>query len=299
MISVCNDKYAFYDSENNTIVSRNSQKKLGISLGKRVFTTVCITDSSIHFIVDGRYIRGNLDEGVYRSVDSLPLKGKNWVKIFYTKRENVEGLTFLSHDKNTDCHEFFVLDEKGDWMDISPRESNIVQSIPEFDFEYHMTYFVGNAGKYYYGVFDPLSKVAVWKNVQLLPNLKICRITMDKDDIFFMTFDPETKMTRLYKSDVKLLLNDKEDATKLVFENCAVILDLHSYKGLKVILTPKFLILSQNDKLYSTEFGELEDDDYMLEMKGLHNDLILRSNKGHIFKARLEHDMTLTMDKIK
>jgi hypothetical protein len=66
-------------------------------------------------------------------------------------------------------------------MDISPQESNIVQSIPEFEFESRMTYFVGNAGKYYYGVFDPVSKVAVWKNVQLPPDLKISRITLSKD----------------------------------------------------------------------------------------------------------------------
>jgi hypothetical protein len=183
-----------------------------------------------------------LDEGVYRSVDNLRLEGKNWVKIFYIKRDNVEGLTLLSHNKETDCHEIFVQDEKENWMDISPQESNIVQSIPEFEFESRMTYFVGNAGKYYYGVFDPVSKVAVWKNVQLPPDLKISRITLSKDYIFFMTFDDDTKAICLYKTDVKLLLTDKENATKLVFENYAVILDLHSCKDFEVFLTPEFLI---------------------------------------------------------
>jgi hypothetical protein len=183
-------------------------------------------------------------------------------------------------------------------MDISPQESNIVQSIPEFEFESRMTYFVGNAGKYYYGVFDPASKVAVWKNVQLPPDLKISRITLSKDYIFFMTFDDDTKAICLYKTDVKLLLTDKENATKLVFENYVVILDLHSCKDFEVFLTPEFLILSKDDKLYSTEVQNLEEGDYMLEMKGLNGDLILRSEKGHIFKAGLEHD-TLCTRKIK
>ena len=299
MISVCNDKFAFYDKEIDAIVYRNSKGKRSISLEGKVLSSLCVTDERIHFILDNRYIRGNLDEGVYRSIDNLPSEGKNWVKIFYIKRENVEGVTLLSYNEATDYHEFFVQDEKGNWMDISPRESNIVQHIPEFDFESRMTYFVGNAGKYYYGVFDPVTKVAVWKNVQLHPNLKICSITLGKDELFFTTFDPEKKTICLYKSDVKLLLSDKEDATNLVFENYAVILDMHSYKDLKVFLTPEFLILCQDEKLYSTEVQNLEEGDYMVEMKGLNGDLILRSQKGHIFKARLKDDMTLSTHKIK
>ena len=65
-----------------------------------------------------------------------------------------------------------------------------------------------------------------------------------------------------------------------------------------MFLTPEFLILSKDDKLYSTEVQNLEEGDYMLEMKGLNGDLILRSEKGHIFKARLEDD-TLCTRKIK
>lgn len=298
MISVCKDKFAFYDKESDAIVYKNSQGKRSLSLGGKVLTSLCVTDDRLHFIIDNLYVRGKLDEGVYRSVDNLRLEGKNWVKIFYIKRDNVEGLTLLSHNKETDCHEIFVQDEKENWMDISPQESNIVQSIPEFEFESRMTYFVGNAGKYYYGVFDPVSKVAVWKNIQLPPDLKISRITLSKDYIFFMTFDDDTKAICLYKTDVKLLLTDKENATKLVFENYAVILDLHSCKDFEVFLTPEFLILSKDDKLYSTEVQNLEEGDYMLEMKGLNGDLILRSEKGHIFKARLEDD-TLCTRKIK
>ena len=74
---------------------------------------------------------------------------------------------------------------------------------------------------------------------------------------------------------------------------------MHSYKDLKVFLTPEFLILCQDEKLYSTEVQNLEEGDYMVEMKGLNGDLILRSQKGHIFKVRLEDDMTLTTRKIK
>lgn len=297
MLSVCKDKFAFYDKESDAITFLNSQGKRTISLKGKVLSSLCVTETQIHLILDNRYVCGNLDEGVFRSVDNLP-KGKVWNTIFYTQKDNVEGLTFLSHNKESDIYEFFIQDKKGKWMDISPRESNLVQSIPDLDSV--LRYFVDNAGKYYYGVFDPVSKTPLWKNVQLPPEIKFSRIAFGKDDIFFTTFDPVTEETCLYKTDVKLLLGDKDGATRLMFKNKAVILDLHSYRDFKVFLTPEYLVLSSDDKLYRhVQIPDLKDDDFLLEMKGLNGDLILRSQKGHIFKAKFENDDNLSAYQVK
>jgi len=94
MISVCKDKFAFYDKESDAIVYKNSRGKRSLSLGGKVLTSLCVTDDRLHFIIDNLYVRGKLDEGVYRSVDNLRLEGKNWVKSFTLKGIMLKDLHF-------------------------------------------------------------------------------------------------------------------------------------------------------------------------------------------------------------
>lgn len=295
LLSICNDNYAYFDKEENKIIIGYDNKVATISVPEKMkLTALCITEDQFCCILDEKhFVRGNLRQNIeraeFRSTSSLP-KGKSWKEIFYVSKRNVRKFLLTAEDTEKGF-EVFYEHKDGHWLNATFDETNLVDRLPEKDYDSTVYFYTKN----YIGVFDTMKESFVWQKVNL-PGEKIQSLTFGKNYIYFASRDEfdenNIPIMSLYSANIKKLLANEPEAIKTLLEK-TIIGSLHEFNDALVVQGfSKHIVTHNGEQLHGFEVKNLENDDYLLFMKGSKNNVLYQTAKGRFFKACFNDELS-------
>lgn len=186
--------------------------------------------------------------------------------------------------------------EEGEhWLNITPNESNIVNQLPDFDFE-STVYLYSES---YIGVFDTTKNTFLWQKVQL-PKQKIHSFAIGQNALYYTVMNEMDEKNiptmTLYKADMKKLMNNEPDAVKIMSDK-TMIGSMHTFNNALIIqaFSDHLYVWKTGDEFlthYKPKALNLDEDDFLFCIKGFHNNILYQTRKGRVFKCSFKEDLS-------
>jgi len=285
-LSIFEENVAYYDSNVKKIIYHFSKKKVTIPVEENV-DCIQITDTHIYFILNGKLFRGILDQTPkgpgFKLIEPFKNKDEKASNVLYLYKGNKNFLVVVSNLKHV------VYFNGSDWIDISPREENIKDELPPFDFTKTSTLLINMLTYAYYGIFEDgkmqYKKIAV-------PEDHMIHVALSEKSVFYLN----------------LSLNEKTEIRKMEFSNSGVFeklfseyseknivfAKLHSFENTLYILSLKCLFIFSKDKPISMiclkkYITEKEDEGFFF-MSAHKDNLLIQSCRGSIVRVKMDGD---------